>query len=287
LRPGDVELLNDDRVARALGRLFDADRATLLNELVLRAVREFEVDCSQLHNDSTSVRLSGAFAQVTGRPRGGKPTVMAAHGFSKDHRPDLKQLVWILTVAADGAVPLAQRVADGNTEDSTTHIDTREGLCQLLGRNDFLYVADGKLAVRTTMDHIHRQVGRFVTVLPRSRKEDRALREWLVSHAPEWTEAWRRPGRRQDEPDDVYSVAPAPWPSSEGYRVVWVRSTGKLERDAETRQRRIADGVAALDTLNQRLLSPRTRLRDRVTIAAEADQALDEPPRPAQPTPVP
>ena len=274
LRPGDVELVNDDRVGRALGRLFDADRATLLNELVLRAVKEFEVDCSQLHNDSTSVRLNGVFAKASGRPRGGKPTVIAAHGFSKDHRPDLKQLVWILTVAADGAVPLAHRVTDGNTEDSTTHISTWEGLCQLLGQNDFLYVADSKLAVRTTMDHIHRHGGRFVTVLPRSRKEDQALREWLVSHEPEWAEVLRRPGRRQEDPDDVYSVAPAPWPSGEGYRVVWVLSSGKRERDAETRQRRIADGIAALDALNQRLLSPRTRLRDRVTIATEADQAL-------------
>jgi hypothetical protein len=58
--------------------------------------------------------------------------------------------------------------------------------------------------------------------------------------------------------------------------VVWVCSTGKLERDAGSRRRRIADGVAALDSLNQRLHSPRTRLRDRVTIAAEADQALED-----------
>jgi len=35
----------------------------------------------------------------------------------KDHRPDLKQLVWILTVTADRAVPIAHRVLDGNTSD--------------------------------------------------------------------------------------------------------------------------------------------------------------------------
>ncbi len=73
LRPADVELLNDDRVGRALGRLFDAHRATLLNEEVLRAVREFEVDCTQLHNDSTSVRLNGLFAKATGKLRGASP----------------------------------------------------------------------------------------------------------------------------------------------------------------------------------------------------------------------
>ena len=39
LEPGGVELLNDDRVGRSLDRLFDADRASLLTEVVLRAVR--------------------------------------------------------------------------------------------------------------------------------------------------------------------------------------------------------------------------------------------------------
>jgi len=38
-------------------------------------------------------------------------------GHSRDHRPHLKQLVWILTVAADGSVPIAYRLADGNTND--------------------------------------------------------------------------------------------------------------------------------------------------------------------------
>jgi len=276
LDDNDVSYLNDDRVGRALSRLFDADRASLLNDLVLKAVAEFDVDCSQLHNDSTSVRLSGVYSSATGGHRGTKRTVAVARGFSKDHRPDLKQLVWILTVAADGAVPLAHRVVDGNTEDSTTHIATWDALCQLLGREDFLYVADAKLCVRATMDHIDRLGGRFVTVLPRSRKEDEAMREWLCTHDPDWQEALRLPGRRLDDPTDVYSLAESPWPSAEGYRVIWVRSSAKVERDAESRRRRIADGIAALDAINGRLSSPRTRMKSKVTIAEEADKALEE-----------
>ena len=100
-----VTLLNDDRVGRALLSLFDADRASLLNKLVLGAVAEFSIDCSQLHNDSTSVKLTGVYAGATGLARGAKATVAAKRGHSKDHRPDLKQLVFILTVTADGAVP--------------------------------------------------------------------------------------------------------------------------------------------------------------------------------------
>ncbi len=235
----DLPYLNDDRVGRVLARLFDADRASLLGELVLEAVAEFDVDCSRLHNDSTSVKLQGVYASASGGRRGAKKTVVAAHGFSKDHRPDLKQLVWILTVAADGAVPLLHRVADGNTEDSTTDIATWDALCSLLGRADFLYVADAKLAVRATMAHIDRLGGRFVSVLARNRKEDEAMRDWLCTHEPDFQEALSLPGRHRDVPD-VYSVVESPWPSSEGYRVIWVRSSVKVERDAEARRGRIA-----------------------------------------------
>ena len=124
LEEDEVRLVNDDRVGRALERLFDADRSSLLGRLVLDAVAEFGVDCSEMHNDSTSIRLSGAYSSAVGAARGGKPTPAAARGHSKDHRPDLKQLVWILTVSADGAVPVVHRFESGNVEDSSTHIAT-------------------------------------------------------------------------------------------------------------------------------------------------------------------
>lgn len=69
LAPGQAGLLNDDRVGRALDQLFDADRGSLLTELVLAAIGEFAVDCSQLHNDSTSIALHGAYTAADGRAR--------------------------------------------------------------------------------------------------------------------------------------------------------------------------------------------------------------------------
>jgi transposase len=114
--------------ARALTRPFDADRATLLTELVLGAVKEFAIDCSELHADSTSVTFSGAYRGAGGTPRGGTPAAAITYGHDKDHRPDLKQLVWTLTVAADGAVPVAYRVDDGNTSDDVTHVPVWDAL---------------------------------------------------------------------------------------------------------------------------------------------------------------
>jgi len=269
-------LLNDDRVGRALEQLFDADRATLLTEVVLRAVRVFGIDCSQLHNDSTTVTFSGNYHGAVAGQRGGKPTAAITFGHNKDHRADLKQLLWILTVSADGAVPIACRVADGNTEDSTTHIPTWDSLVTLVGRPDFLYVADCKLATRTAMDHIDQRGGRFVTVMPRTRREDTWFRDWITRTTPTWTEAQRRPARRADQPMDIYSVFESPLPSAEGYRIIWVHSTSKQDNDAATRARRIEKATAALGELAERLAGPKSRITTRVVAEQTARALLDE-----------
>jgi hypothetical protein len=274
LTRGEVGSLNDDRVGRALEKLFDADRASLLTTVVLRAVNHFEVDVTQLHNDSTSVSLHGAYREATGTSRGGKPTAAATFGHSKDHRPDLKQLVFILTVTADGAVPLTYRLADGNTTDDPTHIPTWDGLVNLLGRADFLYVADSKLCSREAMGHIHGGRGRFVTVLPRSRAEDAWFRDWVQTHTPTWTEATRHPGPRLGDPDDVYATTAAPLPSAEGYRIVWIHSSTKTVRDAAARTARIDAGVAALEALDAKLAGPRCRLKTRPAVETAARDAL-------------
>ena len=139
LRAGDAEMLNDDRVGRTLDRLFDADRASLITSTVLAVIREFGVETAQLHNDSTTVTVTGVYPDADGRDRGGKPTPAIRHGHNKDFRPDLKQLLFILTISADGAVPIAYRVADGNTPDDLTHIPTWDQLRALVGSAGFLY----------------------------------------------------------------------------------------------------------------------------------------------------
>ena len=174
-------------------------------------------------------------------------------------------------------MPVIYRLADGNTNDDPTHIPTWDALVKLTGGPGFLYVADCKLASAEAMGHIDRGGGRFITVLPRSRKEDAAFRAWMQDHQPDWAEAHRAPGRI-GEPDQVWSACQAPWPSAEGYRVVWIHDSGKQLRDAAARARKIEKGVQAIeDDLAGRLSSPRTRLR--------TPPRSTSPPRPPSPTP--
>src|SRR6266702_1795361 len=76
---------------RVVDRLFRADRGSLLTELIVGVIGEFGIDCSQLHNDSTSVSVRGAYKAADGTPVAGTPTPAITRGHSKDHRPDLKQ----------------------------------------------------------------------------------------------------------------------------------------------------------------------------------------------------
>lgn len=270
-------VLNDDRLGRCLDKLFEADRAALMTAVVVRAVRQFDISLEELHNDSTTVTFEGDYASAQGREERGRRTARITYGHNKDHRPDLKQLLYNLTTTADGTVPIWCSVEHGNTTDDATHIENWNALCRLSGRVDFLYVADSKLCTRSNMQHIHERNGRFITVLPRTRGEVDSFLERKEKQEPAWVELIRQPNTRlKDGPDEVYDGYESPICSSEGFRIVWIKSAQKLERDSLSRQRRVARATDKLLALAAKLDGPRARKRDpeKVRKAAEAILAI-------------
>jgi transposase len=277
LPPGDLDIVNDDRVGRCLDYLFAADRAALMTAIVVHTVRTFDVNCRELHNDSTTVTFTGQYARARNAAAQGRPTHRITFGHNKDHRPDLKQLLWVLTTSADGTVPVWCSVDHGNTTDDQTHIDTWNVLRRLVGKSDFLYVADSKLCTKQNMEYIAREQGRFITVLPKTRREDSWFRDWLQTHDAAWVELLRhRNARHRDGPDEVYRGFESPLRSVEGYRIVWIWSSQKQEQDRATRQRRIQQAIEQLEQLRARLASPRPRLRTRAQVDEAAQSILRE-----------
>ena len=64
LADDEAGAVNDDRVGRALEALFDADRASLLTELILGVVREFGVDTAELETMTYSPNAAGLMERV-------------------------------------------------------------------------------------------------------------------------------------------------------------------------------------------------------------------------------
>lgn len=244
LRP--AQPLGDDALGRALDRLFQSDRASLMTALVVQAVKAFDIRTSQIHNDSTSIKFCGAYAQQDPK------AVKLTRGFSKDHRPDLKQLIYSLSVSDDGAVPVHYKAYAGNQTDDGTHWETWQCLCRLLERCDFLYVADCKLCVSQTLLRLDKQGGRFITVLPRNRGEVGAFAEQAAACQVRWEPLWSRRSARKYGRRETFELAAGLYQMQEGFRIYWYRSSEKCLYDAQDRQARIATALQRLERLNQR-----------------------------------
>lgn len=271
----DLQHLSDDHLGQALDRLFDADRGALLTAVMLGLGQYFGVRFDELHNDSTSIRFCGQYRHQPETVRGRRPARLV-FGYSKDHRPDLRQLLFILTTAEDGGVPVKFRCMDGNTNDSVSHLETWNTVRAVAGRPDFLYVADSKLCGHDTLDAIHRSGGRFVTVLPRSRQEDRQFRKRVQTTTPDWQLVLDRPDpRNRGGPPDRWFVYRDPIGSMEAWPIVWVWSTLLTQRQRAGRQRRIAAASKALTALRGRIVSPRARLRGGASIDLEVEKLLE------------
>ncbi len=274
LAPEQLPALNDDRVGRCLDRLFDADIPSLTLAVVTHAVREFGVALDELHNDSTTITFHGDYENADReRTLRGRLRLAVTWGHNKDHRPDLKQLLYILTVTRDGAVPVQFRVESGNATDDRSHRATWELLCQLTGRRDFLYVADCKLATAENMAHLHHHGGRFLSVLPRTRGEDAAFRTLVRDGRVRWRHLH---DKIDDEGHvvDRFSVHEPEMTSVEGYRLIWYHSTRKAELDVLSRHHRIERASGRLAELREKLTSPRTRYRERAKVAEAVEVIL-------------
>ena len=273
----DLDHLNDDRVGRSLERVFQALDTNLIMDVVTHVVREFRVRLDELHNDSTTVTFFGNYPDASAEQRFlGSTAPAVTWGHNKDHRPDLKQLLYILTVTEDGGVPVYFQAASGNVADDQTHQATWKLLAELVKRPDFVYVADCKLATTDNMNEIARQGGRFITVLPASRKEDTEFRQRL-REKPE-TIRWRELYRLTEEDGslrDVFRVCIEEQLSKEGYRLMWFHSRGKQDSDAATRARRLQRAIRELTDLRVRLGGKRTRFREPQKVVCAVHAILD------------
>jgi transposase len=194
-------------------------------------------------------------------------------GHSKDHRPDLKQLLYNLTVSADGAVPVHFFTGNGNLTDDQTHRETWDLLRKLNGTPDFLYVADSKLATKENMSYIAGEQGRFLSVLPETRAECRDFRKLVSQQAVSWQKIWEKTDEN-GHITDVISIAGHPATTIEGYRLIWFHSTRKAELDTISRNDRLQRALRALAILRQKLQSPRTRYRQEARVRDAVEKRL-------------
>src|SRR5258706_9819993 len=135
-----AEMLHDDCLGRTLDWLHAHDPTTLFAGIARQARERFGISARQVHVDTTSFSVTGEY-----EPDLDAHTIAATHGYSRDHRADLKQWMLALATTRAGEVPLFCRALDGNTSDKVSLVAAVESLADQLrmaGEELPIFVAD-------------------------------------------------------------------------------------------------------------------------------------------------
>lgn len=254
--------LNDDRIARSLDVLASSRSRNLFFLIALHTIKEFELVVRRIHHDTTTVTFHGEYKNSVLSPK-------ITYGKNKDHRPDLKQLVFGLNLTADGAVPISHEVYSGNKTDDVIHPDNMDRIRKILNNDDFIYVADSKLCTEKNLEHLETYQGKFVTIMPRTRKEDQLFRELLKKNKPvvRWRHLVSMPNSRKSDAIDIYwTTSDGPQKSKEGYRLIWCKSSSKMVIDAQKRLNSLEKCELELRSLQQKNLGKKKKSALRKTI---------------------
>ena len=244
--PVEAKLFNDDRLARSLSALFEADRHSLMTEVSGNAIATHSLLTDEIHNDSTTVTFIGKYDKPDPQ------AVKLKHGHNKDFRPDCKQVVFGLNITSDGHVPLSYKLFDGNTTDDVTHIPNWNALRTLLGKENFIYVADCKMCSQKNLDHVAKSGGLFITIVPKDRKEVKRFYKHLKENDVAWEHAFDVESSRRKDKINTYKTHETE-PTKNGYRIIFVHSSTKQEDDQGRRQKKIDKAVLQLEELAPRL----------------------------------
>ena len=253
-------VFNDDRFARALDKLFDADRAVMMTDIALSVIRATALDINQIHNDSTSVKTCGNM------PRRSRTGLHFTHGHSKDHRPDLKQIIYSLTISADGAVPIHYKAYPGNRNDDTTHIETWDVLRKIVGKPDFLYVADCKVCTHKQLTYIVSRGGKVVTIMPDAWSEASVYKDALRHQKSKSKTLIMRLPRANDDDgyDSFYRISGRYSTFRGGFTLYWIYSTEKRKRDRYAREQSLLKVEQALVELMGKLNTRKLKTREQI-----------------------
>jgi transposase len=250
--------LNDDLFGRALERLAkhgpDAEAA-----LVLRAVKEFDLDLSQVHYDITTVELFGAYLDHVGQSAtpqsqpdpakaGGYQPPEPTYGRSKSGRKNLKQVQLGINVLGDGAIPVGHTVLDGNTAEVSTHQANLKRLKAVLPTSRFLLICDSKGDSKDNLLRIKAENCEFLCTgafTPALQQRYLQLKDKMhkIDYYPKSQETKEPAERDEYKAHEVMELLQGEVDGRKvrlRYRLIFVHSEARARQQKQTRERHVA-----------------------------------------------
>jgi transposase len=228
----DARVADKDRLYRCLDRLLD-HKPALEQHLAQQWKDLFGATFDLLLYDLTSTYFGGDVAAV---PK-------ARRGYSRDHRPDCKQLVLALIVTPEG-FPLTYEIFPGNRLDRTTLAEILDTIEKKFGKARRLWIFDRGIVSDDNLQLLRERGAHYLVGTPKSQL--RAYEQKLLAGD------WRKISAEVQvqlipESDEVY---------------VLCRSTGRVQKERAMRQRWLRKLISDLRKLRRRVKEGQLKQRE-------------------------
>lgn len=160
-RPINPQDFNRYRLGRVLDKAYEYGIEFLFSEIALHICEKISLNDRFISIDTTSFSVSGSYDEASD-----EHAITLTHGYSKDHRPDLKQGILELITSHDGGIPLMMKCFDGNESDSKIFKKRCEAFTKSLKDASFpkFLVGDSKLYHDDNADYLSKL--NFITRVP-------------------------------------------------------------------------------------------------------------------------
>jgi transposase len=121
----EAEDFNDDSLGRSLDQLFESGVTEVFAQVATRALQVHGIEHRFYHLDSSSFHLHGQYSVEEPQIE----VIEITYGYSKEHRPDLKQVVVNLITGHRSQLPVWMEALSGNSSDKDSFPETIQAFC--------------------------------------------------------------------------------------------------------------------------------------------------------------
>jgi transposase len=233
-----AEYLNESRLGRVMDQLYEYGITLMFVKIATEMSKRFGVSTNHAHLDGTSIAVHGKYEtkkgieaeeSIVGNDSAEPIAITITQGYSRDHRPDLKQFTWHLLTSEEEGIPLYMNVGDGNKSDQSAFPEVIKAFRrEWEGEQPDLYVMDAAFYSAANLQEFGNSI-EWISRVPTTLK---AAQELITSLLPEqFSDQYDKKGYRFCVVCNTYAGIKQQW--------VVVESRQRMESDLKTLSKQI------------------------------------------------
>ena len=230
-----AEHLNESRLGRVMDQLYEYGITLMFVKIASEMSKRFGINTNHAHLDGTSIAVHGKYESkkegesLVENDSAEPMAITITQGYSRDHRPDLKQFTWHLMTSEEEGIPLYMNVGDGNKTDQSAFPEVIKAFrSEWEGEQPELYVMDAAFYSEANLQEFGNSI-EWISRVPATLK---AAQELIESLKPEqFSEQYDKKGYRFCVVCSTYAGIKQQW--------VVVESRQRMEADLKILSKKI------------------------------------------------